>query len=165
MASVEKLAFYLLNKVNEAIRNYEVIDGGGRTAVAVSGGKDSLWLLDLVYHGRLEILGPKVSFFDGEITLIRPRLYVPEKELVRFAKACGFPVEGPPCPSGLACKRSKMRETSCVHLRRNPQGSTLTCSAQCGRTVTQIRPERQRRAARRQLSHESAPDHDRGRSC
>jgi len=67
-------------------------------------------LLNLVYHGRLETMEPKVSFFDGEITLTRPRVYVPEKELVRFAKACGFPVEGSPCPSGLDSKRNKMRD-------------------------------------------------------
>ena len=114
MPSVEKLAFYLLKKVNKAMRNYEVIDDGDRTAVAASGGKDSLWLPNLVYHGRLDIMGSKVAFFDGEITSTRPRLYVPEKELVRFAKTCGFPVESSPCPSGLACKRSKMRDLLCT---------------------------------------------------
>ena len=80
----------------------------------MSGGKDSPSPLNLVYRGRLGSKGAKVSFFCVETALIRPRLYVPEKELVRFAKACGFPVESSPCPSGLACKRSKMRDLLCT---------------------------------------------------
>ena len=55
MASVEKLAFCLLKKVNKAMRNYKVIDDGDRTAVAVFGGKDSLSLLKLLAHRRSSV--------------------------------------------------------------------------------------------------------------
>jgi len=55
MASAEKLAFYLLKKVNKAIRDYELIDDGDRIAVAVSGGKDSLSLLKLLAHRRSSV--------------------------------------------------------------------------------------------------------------
>lgn len=193
MGSAEKLAFYLLKKVNKTVRDYRLINDGDRIGVAVSGGKDSLsllkllnlrrgsvredhelmavhvrshpscggevplqeleellkaegveccieevnaltegesavsepecfwcsWnrrtalflaadrlgcskvafghhsddvaqttLLNLLYHGRLETMEPRVTSFGGKITVIRPLVYVPEKELLRFARAC-----------------------------------------------------------------------------
>jgi tRNA 2-thiocytidine biosynthesis protein TtcA len=43
-----RLAYWLLKDVNRAIRDYQMIAGGDRVAVAVSGGKDSLSLLRLL---------------------------------------------------------------------------------------------------------------------
>ena len=230
MGAVEKQAFYLLRKVNKAIRDYDMIHGEDRIAVAVSGGKDSLsllkllahrrssvperydllvihvesdlgcgehirrrqlerifqeqalgysfgqvalaeqerhlahppscfscsWnrrkaffqaahrlgsrmvvlghhaddiaqttLLNLVYHGRLETMEPKVSLFGGELAVVRPLAYVPEKELVRFARACGFPSEAAPCRGSLTSKRTRMKELlrtlqrECPHVKVN----------------------------------------------
>lgn len=230
MGAIEKQAFYLLKKVNKAIRDYDMICDGDRIAVAVSGGKDSLsllklldhrrssvperydllaihvesdvecgepashhelerffqeqavaysfeqgargeeephragqpscfrcsWnrrkalfqaahrlgcgkvalghhaddlaqttLLNLVYHGRLETMAPKVSLFGGEIAVVRPLVYVPEKELVRFARACGFPLEVAPCRGSQTSKRTRMKELlrtlqrECPHVKVN----------------------------------------------
>jgi len=219
----DKLAFYLLKKVNKAIREYRLIEEGDHIAVAVSGGKDSLsllrllqirqrsapeqydlvalhvrdeiqrgekaslekleawfqqagveyhflemdisedeprplncfrcaWhrrkalflaahrlgcnklafghhaddlahttLLNLFYHGRLETMEPRVSFFGGKIIVIRPLVYVPEKELVRFARACGFPLRRKRCPQAAASRRQKMRELLRAVERDAPQ--------------------------------------------
>ncbi|HEC35660.1 MAG TPA: tRNA 2-thiocytidine(32) synthetase TtcA [Anaerolineae bacterium] len=54
-------------------------------------------LLNLFFAGRLETLEPKVDFFDRRITVIRPLIYVPAKELARYARAAGFPPT-PSCP-------------------------------------------------------------------
>jgi tRNA 2-thiocytidine biosynthesis protein TtcA len=43
-----RLAYWLLKDVNRAIRDYQMILGGDRVAVAVSGGKDSLTTLRLL---------------------------------------------------------------------------------------------------------------------
>ncbi len=45
---VERKAHYLLRKVSKAVRDYDMIAEGDHIAVAVSGGKDSLSLLDLL---------------------------------------------------------------------------------------------------------------------
>jgi len=230
METVEKLAFYLLKKVNKAVRDYDLIKERDRILVAVSGGKDSLsllkllkvrrplvresyhlvavhvqadlncggyvpreelemlfqterveysfeevslvgegeqgaeqpncfwcsWnrrkalflaadrlrcnkvafghhaadvaqttLLNLLYHGRLQTMEPKAPFFGGEITVIRPLVYVPEKELARFARACGFPAGHAPCPTSLTSKRARMKdllrgiEKECPQLKVN----------------------------------------------
>jgi tRNA 2-thiocytidine biosynthesis protein TtcA len=213
----EKLAYYLLKKVNKAIREHHLIADGDRLAVAVSGGKDSLsllrllclrqrsarerydaaavhvipaadapcgrgedtsaleaWLqgedvayafvpmeeadgqperrgqspcfhcawrrrkaiflaaerlgcnkvafghhaddiaqttlLNLFYQGRLETMRPRVEFFGGKLTVIRPLAYVPEKELVRFAAACEFPPPPSPCANADASRRVLMAQ-------------------------------------------------------
>lgn len=51
MADVEKLARNLLKSVNQAVREFRLIEDGDRIAVGVSGGKDSRTLLDLLIHG------------------------------------------------------------------------------------------------------------------
>lgn len=211
----DRLAFYLLKKINKALRHYSMIEDGDRIVVAVSGGKDSLsllkllqlrkrtdsqkydlvavhvqsdyrcagcahretlerifeeygiqfafeqirvtvtedgtrraptcfwcsWnrrkalfltaqrlgcnkvafghhaddvaqttLLNLFYHGRLETMEPKVVFFDGKITVIRPLVYVPEREVIRFAKANNFPSQLCRCPNSFTSKRTRMKE-------------------------------------------------------
>jgi len=67
-------------------------------------------LLNLFYHGRLETMEPKVVFFDGKITVIRPLVYVPEREISRFAKAGGFPSQLCRCPNSLTSERARMKE-------------------------------------------------------
>lgn len=67
-------------------------------------------LLNLLYHGRLETMEPKVEFFKGAITLIRPLAYVPEKEIARFAEAVGFPPQRITCPNAATSRRAKMAQ-------------------------------------------------------
>jgi tRNA 2-thiocytidine biosynthesis protein TtcA len=214
-ALADRLAYYLLKKVNKAIRDYHLLQDGDRIAVAVSGGKDSMsllrllqirqttvperydliavhvrsdyictdyvqlpqleawfqaaqvpytfeyvsvlqssdgrrqepgcfwcsWnrrkalflaahrlgankvafghhaddmaetaLLNLFYHGRLESMEPRVEFFNGLITVIRPLIYIPEKELARYARASNFPTQTCHCPNSKVSRRTKMKE-------------------------------------------------------
>ncbi len=231
----KRLAFFLLKRVNKAIRDYDMIQDGDRVALAVSGGKDSLtllkllnlrrrtvperyelvavnvqadyqclghlpseelkrlfelegveysiervsilgeggqdpdcfwcsWnrrkaifiaadrlgcnkvafahhaddvaqttLLNLFYHGRLETMEPRVEFFGGRLTLIRPLVYVPEKEIARFAEACGFPSPSRRCPKSVSSKRTRMKELLRAIEKECPQVKTnLLRAAQRG---------------------------------
>ena len=51
-AKADRLAYYMLKGVNKTIRKYRMLLNGDRLLVAVSGGKDSLSLLDLLYRRR-----------------------------------------------------------------------------------------------------------------
>lgn len=61
-------------------------------------------LMNLMFNGRLETVAPRIEFFDGAVTVIRPLIYLAEKELVYYGKAAGFP-RRPACPQGLASRR------------------------------------------------------------
>jgi tRNA 2-thiocytidine biosynthesis protein TtcA len=67
-------------------------------------------LLNLIFHGRVETLLPKRSFFDGQFTVIRPLIYVPEKRLALLAQACAFPVMAASCPHRLTSHRQWVKD-------------------------------------------------------
>jgi len=66
-------------------------------------------LLSLMFTGRLETMAPRVEFFDGAVTLIRPLIYLPEKELVRYGRAAGFPDPPRVCSQDLASRRAQVK--------------------------------------------------------
>ncbi len=65
-------------------------------------------LLNLMFNRRLETMAPRVPFFDGIITVIRPLIYIPEKELARYGNAAGY-LEPPSCPQGLTSRRAQVK--------------------------------------------------------
>jgi len=67
-------------------------------------------LLNLVCGGRVETLNPKREFFDGRFVLIRPMIYLEEKEIVRFARTCAFPSLSAPCPQGATLRRTLVKD-------------------------------------------------------
>ena len=66
-------------------------------------------LLNLFYSGRLESMDPRVQFFGGKITVIRPLIYVSKEELTRFAQTSGFPPPPPRCLNSLTSRRARMQ--------------------------------------------------------
>ena len=62
-------------------------------------------LMNLMFNGRLETMEPRVVFFDGAVTVIRPVILLPEKKLIRYGRAAGYP-DRPPCPQGEASQRT-----------------------------------------------------------
>jgi len=51
-ARADKLAYYLLKAVNKACYEYRLLATGDRVLAAVSGGKDSMTLLDLLWRRK-----------------------------------------------------------------------------------------------------------------
>jgi len=66
-------------------------------------------LLNLVFHGRVETLSPKRGFFGGQFVLIRPMIYLEEKEIARFARSGAFPRLPAPCPRQATSRRTVMK--------------------------------------------------------
>jgi len=66
-------------------------------------------LLNLVFHGKAETLTPKRQFFGGQFVLIRPMIYVPEKEIMRFVQVCALPLAPAYCPHNVTSRRMLMK--------------------------------------------------------
>ena len=54
-------------------------------------------LMNLLFHANLETMEPKVEFFDGLLTLIRPLILAEEREIIRVSSVVRFPYFGCPC--------------------------------------------------------------------
>jgi len=66
-------------------------------------------LLNLLFAGRLETLEPRVTFFGGRITVIRPLIYIPAKDLATYARAAAYP-SPPDCPFRTDSHRRKIED-------------------------------------------------------
>ncbi len=62
-------------------------------------------LLNLVFHGRVETLLPTRQFFGGQVEVIRPLIYLREKEILRFAQAAQLPAAPAACPNSRNSRR------------------------------------------------------------
>ena len=67
-------------------------------------------LLNLFYSGRLETMTPRGQFFDGQIILIRPLIYLEERRISQLVKALGFSLGGGGCPLRDTSQRAWVRD-------------------------------------------------------
>lgn len=66
-------------------------------------------LLNMIYHGSVSSMPTKLSMFKGELELIRPLLFLDEKEIIQYQKLRGYPELIKDCPYGSSTKRNKMK--------------------------------------------------------
>ena len=67
-------------------------------------------LMALLYEGRIYTFSP-VTYLDRmKITSIRPLIYVPEKEIIGFARSQALPVVKSTCPADGNTKREDMKK-------------------------------------------------------
>lgn len=62
-------------------------------------------LLNLFHSGKLETMAFKRTYFGGRFTIIRPLAYMRENDIIRFAKACKFPIIQSDCPKSATSHR------------------------------------------------------------
>ena len=67
--------------------------------------------LNLFYEGRLGCFRPVTYLSRSDLFLIRPLLYMPEKEIVYFANQAGLPVIRSKCPADGATERETVHQT------------------------------------------------------
>jgi tRNA 2-thiocytidine biosynthesis protein TtcA len=62
-------------------------------------------LMNLLYGGQAVSLAPHAEYFSGHFRLIRPLIYLPERDLARYARAANFPPAPPACPRAVQSRR------------------------------------------------------------
>ncbi|MFC2116348.1 ATP-binding protein [Bacteroidota bacterium] len=67
-------------------------------------------LMNMIYHGSFSSFSQDLSMFDGRIRLIRPLLYIPEKELTYYATLRSFKKLEKTCPYDGSTKRHEIRD-------------------------------------------------------
>src|SRR5690349_7655682 len=74
---------------------YRVAGEIGATKIALGHHRDDIlatFFLNLFHGGKLKTMPPKLVSDDGMHVVIRPLAYVRERDLVRYAEACAFPL-------------------------------------------------------------------------
>jgi len=68
------------------------------------------FMMNLIHEGRLAAFAPVTYLDRRDITVIRPLIYAPEKEIRHFAAKAGLPVVHNPCPANGSTERSRVKE-------------------------------------------------------
>ncbi len=74
----------------------------GCTKIALGHHRDDFietLLLNQFYNGKIKAMAPLLAADDGRNVVIRPLVYVPEDDIIRFASAADFPVTCCACPA------------------------------------------------------------------
>lgn len=85
----------------------------GATTIAMGHHReDSLQtlLMNLCHKAEFEEMAPKITMHDYDITIIRPLIYLSEKEIIRFAEKHHFKRISCQCPVGQDSHRKKTEE-------------------------------------------------------
>ena len=88
-----------------------VINKLGYNKLALGHHRDDVvetFLLSLFFEGRLSTMQPTSYMSRSEVTLIRPMIYLAEKDVAAFAK--DLPVVHNPCPANKHTQRENMKE-------------------------------------------------------
>lgn len=67
------------------------------------------YFMNFLFHGKLNSFEPKSYLSKTEVTLIRPLLYIPEQEIIRFVKREALPVIFNLCPADKKTKREEIK--------------------------------------------------------
>jgi len=84
-------------------------------------------LMNLCIHGTVSGMRPNGEFFEGELKVIRPFIYLPESDLTRFTNEFDVPIVHSNCPYASVSRR-----------RMNMEFISTQPSGICGYTATQM---------------------------
>lgn len=102
----------LCSKMRKGALN-DVAKSHGCNKIALGHNRDDInetLLMSLFYEGRLHTMPPKMYLSKADLTMIRPLLYVPEKDIRGFVKNMELPVVTSPCPADKQTKRETTKQ-------------------------------------------------------
>ena len=67
-------------------------------------------LMSLIFESRLHTFHPNTYLSRKDITVIRPMIYAPEKDVIHVVKKLDLPVVHNPCPADGHSKREEMKQ-------------------------------------------------------
>ncbi len=88
----------------------------GCTSVALGHHFDDVvetFMLNLFFEGRLGCFSPVTHLSRVGIKLIRPMIYMPEKDVKEFTRKNSLPVVESPCPADKNTQREEMKQLLC----------------------------------------------------
>lgn len=97
---------------NRRKRIFEIADQLGCNKVAFGHHKDDIietLFLNICYAGEISTMKPVQPMFKGQLTVIRPLVFVEEDQIRQFAQQQQFPRYVNPCPSATASKRREIK--------------------------------------------------------
>jgi len=108
----------------------------GCTTIALGHHRDDFietLLLNQFYNGKIKAMAPRLAADDGKNVVIRPLVYVPEDDIIRYVAGAGVPVTCCACP---ACgdpdlKRAKIKDLL-ARLEREQPGIKASLLAALG---------------------------------
>ena len=68
------------------------------------------FMLNLFYEGRLGCFQPVTYLSNTDITLVRPMIYMPEKDVRYFVSKTPLPIQKSPCPADGNTEREEMKK-------------------------------------------------------
>jgi len=80
---------------------FEVASRFGIKKIFIAHHKDDIietFFLNLIFHAEIGTMTPIEKFFGGKFWIIRPLMYVEEKEIIKFANLYNLPVLNFDCP-------------------------------------------------------------------
>jgi len=105
-------------------RIYEIAHARGCTKIALAHHKDDVietLLLNIFFSREISTMMPKQEVFRGRFHIIRPFVYLEEKEIKLFARREGIPRLDQPCPTSGKSKRRYIKELLTTLSQENHQ--------------------------------------------
>ena len=87
------------------------------------------FMLSLTYEGRINTFAPKVFLDRTEITVIRPLIFVYEKDIVKMIEKHQLPVAKKACPIDGKSKRQEIKELIADMVKNNPKAKDKMMNA------------------------------------
>ena len=86
-------------------------------------------IMNLIFQGSISSMPPDLKLFNGNVSIIRPLLLVPEKNLIDYAKVREYPKEKKMCPYSNETSRNSVKSIINEMEKLNPQAKNSIFAA------------------------------------